>query len=217
MKIEIKNQKLEEDLLDSAIENMQEEQSKGKTGKKVAQAAGFASVAGLGAVAAAAMSQFGEEEVVASIAEETVEEPIEGDNNIASVPGSHGNVASSYSVSGNGQIGDVENVDVEVSEPVVISDEEILIDDSDFDDVAFVEPILDDEVELIQIADSDIHVEPIDIESIIIEDMPMADSDVADVYGMEIDDVNIDMVEIDYNTDQDMAYGDDFSSSVDMF
>ena len=36
-------------------------------------------------------------------------------------------------------------------------------------------------------------------------------------YGMEIDDVNIDMVEIDYNTDQDMAYGDDFSSSVDMF
>ena len=217
MKTEIKNQKLEEQLLDSGIENMQEDQSKGKTGKKVAQAAGFASVAGLGAVAAAAMSQMGEEEVVAPIAEEAVEDPAIEDQNIAYAPGSHGNTVSSHSVSSNEQIGEVDDIDVEESEPVVISDEDIMIDDSDFDDVAFVEPILDDEVELVQIADNDIHVEPIDIESIIIEDMPMTDPDVADVYGMEIDDVNIDMVEIDYNVDQDMAYGDDLSSSVDMF
>lgn len=215
MKTEIKDQKLEEQLLDSSIENMQEEQSKGKTGKKVAKAAGFASVAGLGAVAAAAMSQISEEDVAAPIAEETVEESAIEDQNIAYASGSHNYVATSPSVSGNEQVGEVN--EVEASEPVVISDEEILIDDSDFDDVAFVEPILDDEVELIQIADSDIHVEPIDIESIIIEDMPMTDSDVADVYGMEIDDVNIDMVEFDYNSDQDMAYSDDFSSSVDMF
>lgn len=213
----LQEQEVTEQMLDNMDNELdQEVAKKNKMRKNMARGAEVAGVAGLGAAAATVMSQMGDVEAVASTPlaqdEELIEPELDAENIASTSTSSHSHAPVVEP--------ELEAEDI-AAEPIMeIKEENIVIDDSDFD-VAFVEPVFDDDdVAVLPLADGDIHVEPIDIESIIIDpyDPNELGGDIAYQDDMDIYTDDDSFMVDDYNPENDMASADDVSDmSMDIF
>lgn len=216
----LQEQEVTEQMLDNLDNELdQETAKKNKMRKNMARGAEVAGVAGLGAAAATVMSQMGDVEAAASTPlaqdEELIEPELDAEDIASTSTSSHSHASHAPVVEPELEADDI------AAEPVMeIKEEDIVIDDSDFD-VAFVEPVFDDdEVAILPLADGDIHVEPIDIESIIIDPYDPNDlgGDIAYQEDMDIYTGDDSLMVDDYNPENDMASADDVSDmSMDIF